>query len=111
MRNNNTNKMELWLQAQAFLDYSSRLQIQSRDDLLETFHHWADSKDFPEEDARRIQNLVEQHWEEKEKQMAESKHQKRRGKKKFIDTDKRQLQFEFVDSPSNENGKEKEETA
>ena len=100
----------LW-QAQAFIDYISKIEIKNKDELLETLRHWSDSKQFLEEDIKYIQNLVEQHWDEKEKHIAESKHQKHHGKNKFIEIDKKQLQFEFLDSPSNENGKEKEEIA
>ena len=107
--NNEENKTNfcLW-QAQAFIEYISKLGIKDKDELLENFHHWSESKQFLEEDAECIQKLVEKFWQEKEKQIAELKWTKRRSKNRIKKADKQQMLFEFIDISPGESGKKKE---
>lgn len=96
--NREKNNLCFW-QAQAFIDYISKLKIRSKDDLLETFCHWADSKDFLEKDAKCIQRLVEEFWQGEKNEVAESKRKKRCSKNKVVEEDKRQMYFEFLSKP------------
>lgn len=99
--NKNKNITNFCLQqAQAFVDYSAKFRIHNKGELLSIFNQWRNSKQFSEEDAKFIQELVEEFLQEKGKRVAESRREKCCFNNKIVEADKRQLEFEFVNKCS-----------
>lgn len=108
IKNKDKNRTKFCLeQARAFVDYSSKFRICSKDELLSIFCRWRDSKKFLEEDGNALWELVEEFWLGKEKQISALKCEKCRSENRDVEADKKQLEFEFVSKCSDKNGKKK----
>ena len=64
INNKHKNRAEFCAsQAESFWDYAAKMPIHDKDEMLSIFNHWANSKDFIEEDLKHIHRLVDESWE------------------------------------------------
>ena len=88
---------EFLFQAKAFWDYSSKFTLTDKEQFLDLFNNWADSKEFSPEDKKIIEGFIKKYYEEKckEEELRKSKKSRKQKNKVPIENDPRQMKFDF----------------